>query len=80
MVREETICTCDICGAEMRESETGHKRWPAYLVLGYNMDEVNTKRYDDVCPECITAISTTIDRRKKGKKNGDAFSEFGNKR
>lgn len=67
MVIQETICKCDICGAEMRESETGHRRWPCYLVLGSNLDEADTKKYDDVCNECTVAISSVIDKRRTDK-------------
>ena len=74
---QETICKCDICGKEMRESETGHGQWPCYLVLGYNMNEFDTKRYDDVCDECTVAISAVIDQRKNKKRNeSDVFGVF----
>lgn len=60
MVKQETICTCDICGKEMRESVTGHKHWQSYLVLGSNIKDVPDKRYDDVCDECTAAIRDVI--------------------
>lgn len=64
MIIQETICKCDICGKEMRESSTGHKHWPCYLVLGSNLNEADTERYDDVCAECATVIRIAIDRRQ----------------
>ena len=64
---KETICKCDICGAEMKESETGFECWPCYLVLGSNLNENDTKRYDDVCAECSITISSTIDKLKTSK-------------
>ena len=64
MVKQETICTCDICGKEMRESQTGHNHWQAYLVLGSNINDVPDVRYDDVCYECVDAIQKVIDTRK----------------
>ena len=79
MVIQETICRCDICGAEMRESETGHGRWPCYLVLGSNLNETDTERYNDVCAECATVIRIAIDRRQqkvKKQNEGDVFSVF----
>jgi len=63
MVKQETICTCNICGKEMRESVTGHRNWPCYLVLGSNLEGVPDKRYDDVCDECTAAIRNVINTR-----------------
>ena len=60
MVTTETIVKCDICGKEMKESDLGHKHFPAYLVLGLNNDESNTMRYDDVCGDCCLKIKQTI--------------------
>lgn len=64
MVKQETICSCDICGKEMRESETGHTHWPWYLVLGSNAQDVPDKRYDDICDECTRAIQHAINARQ----------------
>ena len=64
MIKQETICTCDICGKEMRESKTGHKHWPCYLVLGSNAANVPDKRFDDVCDECVNAIRKIINTRQ----------------
>lgn len=63
MVKQETICICDICEKEMRESVTGHNRWQCNLILGSNLDETDTMRYDDVCDECVAAIRKVIDTR-----------------
>lgn len=64
MVKQETICSCDICGKEMRESETGHTHWPCYLVLGSNAQDIPDKRYDDICDECTIAIQKVINTRQ----------------
>lgn len=64
MVKQETICTCDICGKEMRESVTGHNRWQCNLVLGSNMKVEDDIKYDDVCDECADAIRKVINARK----------------
>ena len=64
MVRQDTICTCDICGKQMFASETGHNRYQTYLELGSNVDPQFKKRYDDVCDECTTAIENTIAKRQ----------------
>ena len=64
MVKQETICKCDICGKEMRESETGHKHWQCYLVLGSNIKDIADTRYDDVCDECALAIQKVITTRQ----------------
>lgn len=64
MVKQETICTCDICGKEMRESVTGHNRWQCNLILGSNIKDVPDIRYDDVCYECADAIRDVINTRK----------------
>lgn len=64
MVKQETICTCDICGKEMRESVTGHKHWQSYLVLGSNVKDVADIRFDDVCDECTDAIRKVVNARQ----------------
>lgn len=60
MVTVETIVKCDICGKEMKESKSGHKRFQGYLVLGSNLDESDSKKYDDVCVDCCLKIKQTI--------------------
>jgi len=78
MIVTETYCKCEICGKKMYEEETGHKRYQNYLELGSNVDSQFTKRYDDICDECATAIQNTIIKRQ-GKRviSGDeCFSTF----
>lgn len=77
MVRTDTICTCDICKKQMFESETGHKRYQTYLELGSNVDPQFTKRYNDVCDECVAAIQNTIAKRQgKQTVRNDVFGIF----
>jgi len=64
MIVTETYCKCEICGKKMYEEETGHKRYQNYLELGSNVDPQFTKRYDDICDECTTAIQNTIAKRQ----------------
>ena len=64
MVRTDTVCTCDICGKQMFESETGHKHYQAYVILGSNINPEVETRYDDVCDECSVEIQNTIAKRQ----------------
>lgn len=64
MVQTITLCNCDLCGKEMRSNQTGAMHWQAYLVLGDNIDENNTKRYDDVCPDCVRDILAAVNACK----------------
>ena len=77
MVRTDTICTCDICGKQMFASETGHAHYQTYLELGSNIDPQFTRRYDDVCDECTTAIENVIAKRQgKTVVRSDVFGIF----
>ena len=71
MIQTDTICTCDVCGEKMRESESGHKHFPGYLILGSNINESDTEGFEDVCGECCQAIRVLIDRlqQKQREKN-----------
>lgn len=75
MVTVETIVKCDICGKEMKESDLGHKHFPAYLVLGLNIDESDTMRYGDVCGDCCLKIKQTIDELSGMSSLNRYFSE-----
>ena len=48
----------------MFASETGHAHYQTYLELGSNIDPQFTRRYDDVCDECTTAIENVIAKRQ----------------
>ena len=77
MVRQDTICTCDICGKQMFASETGHIHYQAYMILGSNQDPDYQTKYEDVCEECTTAIQNVIAKRQgKTTVRNDVFGIF----
>ena len=71
----ETIVKCDICGKEMKESESGHSCFQGYLVLGSNLNEADTKRYGDVCVPCFLAVQKVIAERMVMSSLNSYFSE-----
>lgn len=78
MVYTTTICKCDLCGKEMKEIDTGHKHYSAYLILGSNANDSNSLKYEDVCDECESAIMEVITKRTNGEvvKPADCFAVF----
>ena len=84
-VKQVTICTCDICGAQMDCGESGHMHYANSLTIGFNNkndENCENAHYEDVCADCIQKINNTIAQLQDSRRNkdsGDCFAVFENK-